>query len=108
MFCLHRPDQCQARDYLAYQAERKLSYPTPGLTSHFSGSSRVAGWSVDHHRVPLGCGDKAFARARAAIESWKMFPDQITTVFGQERPRLGLTVAVSFHASPFPLWLLMP
>jgi uncharacterized protein (UPF0548 family) len=37
-----------------------------------------------------------------------MFPAEITTVFGREKPRVGLTVAVSFHAWPFPLWLLMP
>src|SRR3954447_23613387 len=37
-----------------------------------------------------------------------MFPAATTAVFGQEKPRVGLTVAVLFHAWPAPLWLLMP
>jgi uncharacterized protein (UPF0548 family) len=108
MFCLDRPDELQARDYLAGQADREFSYARVGFTREPAALNQIPGWCVDRHRVVLGHGEAAFSRARAAIEAWKIFPAEITNVYGREQPRVGLTVAVSFQAWPFPLWLLMP
>jgi uncharacterized protein (UPF0548 family) len=68
---------------------------------------RLSGWSVDHHRVILGSGAEVFRRAKAAIAAWRMFPPAITGVFECETPRPDLHVAVSFDASPLPVWILM-
>jgi uncharacterized protein (UPF0548 family) len=109
MFYLRRPDEHQIFNYLAGQVDREFSYKSVGCTrDHATTTAQLAGWNVDRHRVLLGSGAETFHQARAAIESWRMFPAEITSVVGCQKPRQGLDVAVLFDASPFPLWLLMP
>lgn len=108
MFCLRRPDQRQISDYLARQGDWDFSYGPVRCTQDGGAQRRLAGWSVDHHRVLLGSGVEVFQQAKAAIGNWRMFPPQITSVFGCEIPRQCLNVALLFDARPFPLWLLMP
>src|SRR5262245_20919841 len=108
MFYLHRPDQRRIRDYLAGQVAENFSYGPVGCTRDFATAETWGGWTVDHHRVRLGNGADVFQRAKEAIENWRMCPAGITSVFGAEKPRPDLNVAVAFDASPLPLSLLMP
>jgi len=108
MFCIRRPKESRIHAYLAGQCQQFFSYELVGCTRSNVPSDQLRGWNVDHHQVVLGCGAETFRRARAAIEAWKMFPAETTAVFGPEKPREGLTVAVLFQAWPAPLWLLMP
>src|SRR4051812_42095675 len=103
MFCLCRRDEHRIRSYLAEQAERSFSYGPVGCTEDGAMRERMPDWSVDYHRVFLGTGAEDFRRAKAAIAAWRMFPPEITSVFGCEIPRQGLNVAVLFNARPFPL-----
>ena len=62
------------------------------------GASRTnapGGYNIDHNRMLLGRGRDAFARAKAAIENWKMFDLPWIELF-PKRPRVevGETVAV--------------
>ncbi len=106
MFCLLRPSEKQIQQYLARQADQQLSYNFVGCTREQPACRR--GWNVDQHRVRLGEGSEVFARARAAIDAWEMFPSEMTKVFGQEKPRENLVVAILYRVSFLPLWLLMP
>ncbi len=108
MFCFYRPEEHRIRDYLAGQVGQNLSYGSVGCTRDFARAETLPEWTVDRHRVHLGNGADAFQRAKAAIEGWRMFPPEITSVLASEIARPGLNVAVLFDARPLPLWLLMP
>src|SRR5439155_23462685 len=103
MFCLRKPSQQQVQDYLSGQANAPYSYEFPGCTRDSRADRR--GWNIDHHRVVLGHGSEAFARARAAIDTWQMFPSEITKVFSHGVPRENLLVAILYRVSVFPLGL---
>jgi uncharacterized protein (UPF0548 family) len=108
MFYLHPPDHRRTHEYLAAQAAQSFSYGPVGCTRDGATLKRPLGWRVDHHRVALGFGREAFCRAKAGIQAWRMFPAEITAVFGADLPHEGLTVAVLFDARPLPISLLMP
>lgn len=106
MFCLRHPTHATIRDYLARQNGQPYSYDALGPTC--GGATSRPGWDTDHHRVLLGHGEAVFQKASQAIDTWQMFPREITTVFGHQAPRENLTVAVLYRANPLPLYLLMP
>ncbi len=106
MFCFRRPSQLEVCEYLAGQAGKTFSYGPTGGTRDFA--PLQLGWDTDRHRVLLGQGEAVFDKAKEAIDAWKMFPAEITTVFGQREPQEGLTVAVLYRARPLLLYLLMP
>jgi uncharacterized protein (UPF0548 family) len=106
MFWIRRPTTAEIEVYLAGQAERSYSYAPTGGTRDFAPLRH--GWDTDRHRVLLGRGEEVFQRAKQAIDGWRMFPAEITTVFGRREPHEGLTVAVLYRARLLPLYLLMP
>jgi uncharacterized protein (UPF0548 family) len=93
VFCLTRPDDTRAKNYIAQAAIAPFSYPEVHV-----GASRTAppaGYTVDHNRVRLGDGDTCFDRAVYALTNWQMFDLPWLTLLGRERaPAVGVTVAV--------------
>ena len=106
MFCFQRPTESQIREYLSRQADQPYSYAPTGGTRDFAPIQ--LGWDTDRHQVLLGHGESIFQKAKQAIDNWRMFPPEITTVFGHKVPFPDLTVAVLYRANPLPLYLLMP
>jgi uncharacterized protein (UPF0548 family) len=91
MFFLKKPDPERIREFLAAQKSRQFSY-------EHMGASRTAappGYVVDHHRIQLGQGRSAFARAKDAIKQWKMFDTAWLKLFRPDTPiENGATVAI--------------
>jgi uncharacterized protein (UPF0548 family) len=69
VFFLRQPGPERIARFLAAQRNRTFSYREVGYTRR----SAPPGYKVDHNRVRLGEGRATFARAVAAIRSWKMF-----------------------------------
>lgn len=91
MFSLRQPDDGTIRRFLATQAALPLTYAEVGA----SRATPPAGYDVDHHRVRLGAGVDAFARAKAALESWRMFGMPWLRLCWPDAPiAVGATVAV--------------
>jgi uncharacterized protein (UPF0548 family) len=69
MLLLKKPTDRQVQDFLEQQAPTELTYQGIGLTA----TQPPAGYRVDHTRVSLGHGERAFAAARRALEQWRQF-----------------------------------
>ncbi|MBA2502163.1 MAG: DUF1990 domain-containing protein [Pyrinomonadaceae bacterium] len=69
MFLLNEPSEEMVASFLAAQQNNAFSYSETGAS--LDGAPH--GYTVDHNRVRLGTGETAFAQAKAAIQSWKMF-----------------------------------
>jgi uncharacterized protein (UPF0548 family) len=69
MFFLTKPSLTRVREVIAAHRGMPFSYPEIGATR----TNPPAGYTVDHNRVQLGFGEDSFARAIAAIRSWKQF-----------------------------------
>jgi uncharacterized protein (UPF0548 family) len=106
VFLIRKPSNDEIRAYIADQLERTISYEPIGGTRDFA--PLQYGWDTDRYGVLLGHGNSVFQKAKQAIDAWRMFPPETTTVYWPEPPRPGLNVAVLYRAWPFPLWLLMP
>ena len=92
MLTLTRPSPQAIRDFLASERERPFSYPSPGASRTMEAPP---GYVVDRHRVRLGAGPEAFARARAALRRWEMFRLGWVELFWPDTPvEPGATVAV--------------
>lgn len=103
MISLLRPDEAAIRSYLEQQGELPLSYAAAGCTR----DQAPAGFVDDHERVFLGHGETIFHQARAAIERWQMFPQQMAGLYWPTTPiEPGRVVGVLFHAKLF--WSLNP
>jgi uncharacterized protein (UPF0548 family) len=76
MYFVNRPREAQLRDFLAQQSQLPFSYQQIGAT-HLQVYRVPAylpkGYVIDHYRFPLGTGSAAFARAKAALQAWRMF-----------------------------------
>ena len=68
MFRLTRPDARDVAGFLAAQRDAPFSYAEVGATR----AAPPGGYTVDHHRVRLGSGPAAFARAVDALRAWRM------------------------------------
>jgi uncharacterized protein (UPF0548 family) len=77
MWHLRRPDGAQIARYLAAQRGLRLSYVAVGATAT---GPAPPGFAFDHNRQRLGEGEAAFARARADLRAWRMFPAPWTAV----------------------------
>jgi uncharacterized protein (UPF0548 family) len=106
MICFRRPTDLEIREYLSRQADQPYSYSPTGGTRDVAPIRH--GWDTDCHEALLGHGEATFQKAKQAIDTWQMFPREITTVFGHKTPRENHTVAVLYRANPLPLYLLMP
>src|SRR3954466_8305721 len=64
-----KPSPDSVQRFLALQAKLDFSYPAVGATS----ATPPAGYVVDHTRVRVGNGERAFEVARAALARWEHF-----------------------------------
>jgi uncharacterized protein (UPF0548 family) len=69
MLFLHRPTAETIQAFLAGQARLDLTYAAVGATM----TAPPAGYVVDHTRIRLGEGEKAFIAATDALERWQQF-----------------------------------
>jgi uncharacterized protein (UPF0548 family) len=69
MIRLRKPGTGSLKAYLDGRAGMGFTYPAVGATA----STPPTGYAVDHARVKLGEGDRAFTAARAALERWEQF-----------------------------------
>lgn len=91
VFLLAKPDRRQLDRFLAAQRSRTFSYREVGASLR----SAPAGYTVDHHRVQLGEGRAAFARAVEALLAWKQFDLGWVAAHPATAPlEPGVTVAV--------------
>jgi uncharacterized protein (UPF0548 family) len=125
MYLFRRPTDDFVREYLARQADEPWPYRFVGLTRDWPGDQDlpadcqeysspqtpdpVRGWCVDRRRVLLGQGQATFAAAKRAIAAWKMFPQEMATLYWPaEPPAPGRIVAVRFWVTPLFVWILIP
>jgi uncharacterized protein (UPF0548 family) len=108
MFTFRRPTDDDVSELLSRQPDQPWSYPFIGATRERPPPD-LPGWQVDRHRVLLGHGKAAFAAAGEAIRGWRMFPAEMTRVYGSESPpQPGQVVAVLYRARLVPIWMLFP
>jgi len=69
MFLFTKPDARTIERFIVSQRHAGFSYSAIGATK---GQAPI-GYNVDHNRVKLGNGELDFEKAKAAVESWKMF-----------------------------------
>src|SRR5687767_7426017 len=106
MFSFRKPSDDQIRDYLARQADQPFSYDCVNCSREVPQPRR--GWNIDRGRILMGSGADVFRQARAAIESWRMFPQEVASICWPQPPREGLITAVLYWAAPVRLWILFP
>ncbi len=95
MYALGRPDAATIRRFVAAQAPLPFSYSDVGATR----TTPPAGYDVDHARVRLGEGAATFARAVAAVRTWRMFALGWVDLHWPDAPiAVGTTVAVLTRA----------
>lgn len=70
MFLLRRPTSVQVQAFLEQQRRGDYTYGEVGQTRD---GLHPAGYALDRHTARLGSGDECFARATAAVRSWRMF-----------------------------------
>lgn len=76
MFYLGKPTAAELDRVLAGCASAPLTYRAVGATR----AAPPAGYYVDRYQVELGSGADAFARARAAVDAFVMYPRPWTEV----------------------------
>ncbi|MCX5661496.1 MAG: DUF1990 domain-containing protein [Planctomycetota bacterium] len=70
MLSLQKPSPETIKAFLAAQSKLDLTYADVGTTATVPPRQ---GYAVDHTRINLGKGEKAFTAAKAAIERWEHF-----------------------------------
>src|SRR5262245_45597502 len=99
MLSLRKPSAERLQDFLATQSKLDLTYPAVGATA----AVPPAGYVVDHTRIKLGKGARAFAAARAALGRWEHFRLGWVETWPPDTPiQAGQAVAVI--ARLFGLW----
>lgn len=69
MLSLQKPTVQTIRQFVDDQRRSDFSYTSVGATA----TNPPAGFVVDHTRVKLGSGDKAFLSGKTALERWRQF-----------------------------------
>jgi uncharacterized protein (UPF0548 family) len=101
MVLFERPDPGSILSFISGQAAQGFSYVPVGATK----GDPPAGFVVDHNRIELGRGKRAFDAACQAINGWKMFDLGWVEVFPSDAPIVaGTNVAVL--ARVFGVWFL--
>jgi len=91
MFTLFEPSAAQIEDFLARQKDLPFSYSEVGA----SRTAIPSGYPINHHRIQLGSGADAFARAKDAIQSWTMYKLSWTRLYPTDAPvAVGKVVCV--------------
>lgn len=99
MYSIIKPTDKHIRKFIATQRQRSFSYSEIGATNNALPTNYI----VDHNRVQLGHGVEAFARAKIAIQQWKMFDFEWVQFCWPETPiEVGSTVAIMTRA--FGVW----
>jgi uncharacterized protein (UPF0548 family) len=70
MFSLGRPSRADIDAFLARAGRQPFSYPEVGATRD---DRPPAGYAIDHRRIQVGRGERAFRSACAALREWEMF-----------------------------------
>jgi uncharacterized protein (UPF0548 family) len=97
MWSISRPSQRTIAAFLAEQSGRAYSYAAVGASRH---ADVPAGFDLDHNRVQLGSGRRAFDAGCAALRRWQMFPAPWTSIHPPDTPlEPGRVVAVLAHAA---------
>jgi uncharacterized protein (UPF0548 family) len=91
MLLLKVPRENEVRSFVRDQQDLPLSYPTPDMTQR----GAPGGFNLDHNRVRLGEGADTFARAKHALQGWRMFDLGWVKLFWPDAPiEVGTVVAV--------------
>ena len=100
LFLLGRPT-----DLDAFQAAAATLAPTYGPVALDERTPTPAGYNRDYNRVLLGKGREAWARARAALDAWRMFDLPWIQIY-PERPQVAEGEIVLILArQPLGLWV---
>ena len=98
-FQLRNPSAADIAAFRQANAPAAVSYACVGQ----SAEGRPAGYTVDHNRVLLGTGERAWERACAALDGWQMFPRSWTRIAGPDSSiQTGDTLAMI--ARGFGVW----
>ena len=90
MFTIGRPTADTIAAFIDAQSKSPLSYTAVGLSL-----AAHEGYDHDVLRQSVGRGDRAFAAARAALDSWRAFPRDWVRAFPPDAPVTpNTTVAV--------------
>jgi uncharacterized protein (UPF0548 family) len=101
MFCLSKPSRDAILTFLSNQRTQPFSYGEVGC----SRQEAPNGYTVDHNRVRVGQGARAFDRAKNALRQWQMFQMPWIELCWPDVPiETGATVAVL--VSHFGFWSL--
>jgi uncharacterized protein (UPF0548 family) len=101
MFFLKDPSDFTISTFIANQRERSFTYSAVGATD----GTLPQGFIVDHNRVELGRGIRAYERAVSALKQWRQFDlGWVSIVPKSVALEVGATVAVKAHA--FGTWSL--
>lgn len=97
LIALRAPSDADVGVFLRDQSAAALSYPEVGASRR--PAELPAGYRIDRRKEVIGRGDRAFERARAALDGWEMHRGAGVRVVPVEPPRDGLTVALIVRAS---------
>lgn len=100
-FSLTRPSPARIQAFLDRQRNAPFSYREQGATR----GPTPAGYASGLHRIRLGHGAAAFARAVAALEQWKMFDTGWTALY-PPNPPIHTGSAVALLVEHYGFWSL--
>jgi uncharacterized protein (UPF0548 family) len=93
------PDELTLHHHWQAQQTMPFAYPEVGRSAQVF----PEGYNHDHAATLLGFGDAVFRKAKAALQSWAMFPRQWTKIYPASAPLIvGTPVLVLFRL--FGLW----
>ena len=82
MFTLFEPSGAQIEDFLSRQKDLPFSYSEVGASQ----TTIPSDYPINHHRIQLGSGADAFARAKNAIQNWTMYKLSWTQLYPIDAP----------------------
>ncbi|MCI0348517.1 MAG: DUF1990 domain-containing protein [Acidobacteriales bacterium] len=92
MFLFSKPSNAQISEFISSQANSDFSYKRVGASVD---GGIPPGFNVDHHRIRLGHGEKAWHKAVEAVQRWRMFEMPWLQLCWPDAPiAIGTTVAI--------------
>ncbi len=82
MFTLFEPSETQIKNFLTAQRDLPFSYQEVGASK----DKIPSGYPINHHRIQIGSGADAYARAKDAIQTWTMYRLEWTRLFPANTP----------------------
>ncbi len=82
MFTLVEPSETEIKNFLAAQRDLPFSYKEVGASK----DKIPSGYPINHHRIRLGSGADACARAKDAIQNWTMYKLRWTKLYPADTP----------------------